>query len=178
MTRRRGNKNSKAVIEQRRVEVADRLKKGERRGALAKELGVSRMTLHRDIKALTVQFQASNREAFTEYRQAHLKVLQQMAQAVLEEKVSTDVAAEFRRYQKDIADLLGLNAESRSVVAHVSTESSPAFLRFKKATAGLTDEQFEAVLDFADVLPRERKTAAKDASWYPPPLALTEGSES
>jgi DNA-binding Lrp family transcriptional regulator len=152
MTKTRGNKNSKAVIEQRRTELAKRLSNGERRGALAKELGVSRMTLHRDIRALTANFQADNRSAFAEYREAHLKVLQRMAHAVLEEKVSPDVAGEFRKYQQDIAKLLGLNAESRSVVAHISAEIDPAKLkgyrRFVHETRFLPESKLPLVWAF------------------------------
>jgi DNA-binding Lrp family transcriptional regulator len=129
MRTRGGNKKSNGAIAKRRLEVAKRLPQGEQVGALAKELGVSRVTLWRDIKKLTLQFSDASREAFQQYKQAHLNVLQKMAHAVLEEKVSPDVAGEFRKYQQDIAKLLGLNAESRSVVAHVTAEIDPAKLK-------------------------------------------------
>lgn len=171
MPRTRGNKNSKAVIEQRRTELAKRLSKGERRGALAKELGVSRMTLHRDIQALTVNFRADNRAAFAEYREAHLKVLQTMGNAVLEGKVSPDIAGEFRKYQQDIAKLLGLNAESRSVVAHVTAEVDPAKLkgyrRFVHETRFLPESKLPQVWAFIRTI-EEVPTAQSAALLLPP----------
>ena len=70
----------------------------------------------------------------------------------------------------EISKLLGLNAESRAVVAHVSaSEHSPLFLRFKKAVAGLSDAQVEELLAAAEKMRREPVPALRDASWFPAP---------
>lgn len=168
MRTRGGNKKSNSAIAKRRLEVAKRLPEGEKVGALAKELGVSRITLWRDIKKLTLQFSDASREAFQEYRQAHLKVLQRMAHAVLEQKVSPDVAGEFRKYQQDIAKLLGLNAEARSVVAHVSATIDPAqmglYNRFLHETRNVPAERFEELWAFCRTL----RAVTNPAAMLPP----------
>ena len=171
MRARGGNKKSNSAIAKRRTELAERLSKGERVGKLAKELGVSRVTLWRDVKNLTLQFSDPSRAAFQEYRQAHLKVLQTMAQAVLEEKVSAEVAREFRRYQADIAKLIGLNAETRSVVAHVTAEVDPAKLkgyrRFVHETRFLPESKLPQVWAFIRTI-EELPTAVSTALLLPP----------
>lgn len=171
MRTRGGNRKSNSAIAKRRTELAERLSKGERVGALAKELGVSRVTLWRDIKNLTIQFSDPSPEAFQKYRHAHLKVLQAMAQAVLEEKVSPEVAREFRGYQADIAKLMGLNAETRSVVAHVSADVDPAKLkgyrRFVHETRFLPESKLPLVWAFIRTI-EEVPTAQSAALLLPP----------
>jgi hypothetical protein len=66
--------------------------------------------------------------------------------------------------------LLGTAAPTKSIQAHVSSsESSPLFLKFKKATAGLSEAQLEAAFAQLASIPREAVVTVRDASWFPAP---------
>lgn len=136
---------------------------------LAAELSVSKRTIFRDLQTLRQQLNAQNLTEYEERRDAHEQELQLMLDHLLqsEDLTHVEVGKLFREYKADIAKLRGLNAESRAVVAHVSTNSDKGYLEFKKYTVGLDELQIEDVLRFAASL--ERKPTVKDASWFPPP---------
>lgn len=143
---------------------------------LAAELSVSKRTIFRDLQTLRQQLNAQNLSEYEKRRDAHEQELQLMLDHLLQSEDLTDaeVGKLFREYKADIAKLRGLNAESRAVVAHVSTNNDKGYLDFKKHTVGLEDLQIEEVLRFAASL--ERKPSVKDASWFPPqPPQLTAG---
>jgi hypothetical protein len=51
----------------------------------------------------------------------------------------------------------------------VDAQSSPLFLKFKKASAGLSDSQLETVFCEMAKIPREAVVTVRDASWFPTP---------
>jgi hypothetical protein len=144
---------------------------------LAGELSVSKRTIFRDLQTMRQQLNAQNLTEYEQRRNAHEQELQLMLDHLLQSDELTDaeLGKLFRDYKADIAKLRGLNAESRAVVAHVSTNVDKAYLEFKKHTTGLDEGQVEQVLNFAASL--ERKRAVKDATWFPPPepKQLTDG---
>jgi len=62
-------------------------------------------------------------------------------------------------------DLLGTRSATKTISASFSASSDPLYLDFKKATAGLDEEQMGEVLNFAASLPREPEPI--DATWFP-----------
>jgi hypothetical protein len=149
---------------------------------LAAALTVHPRTIYRDLIRLRQDLNAANITEYQAQRAAHKQELDLMLDHLLQSEELTDaeMGKLFREYKADVARLLGLNAESRAVVAHISApESSPPFLKFKSATSGLSDDQMESVYAFARSLVREYKPTAKDASWFPEPMQpqLTEGEQ-
>lgn len=170
--RPRGNKTSKDTRDARRAQMIEKLKDGfTNQTALAADLSVSRTTIHRDLQQLLVRFKTDNGPAFEEFKRAQLQIFELMERALLEDKIDTDVAREWRGIRSEISKLLGINAESRAVVAHVSAESSPLFLKFRKASYGLTENQMEQAFVYLAALPREKPEVVMDANWFPAPEA-------
>ena len=139
--------------------------------SLATELLVSKRTIFRDLQTLRQQLNAQNLTEYEKRRDAHEQELQLMLEHLLqsEELDDAELGKLFREYKSDIAKLRGLNAESRAVVAHVSTNTDVGYLKFKAAADGLEDVQLEAAFDYLRNLPRTRRVTVKDASWYPAP---------
>lgn len=170
MKRSRGNATSKAVRAERQSQEIVLMNEGKTQAQITTELRISRATLWRDLQTLSQQLNAGNLAEFEQRRNAHESELQRMLEYLLQSEDLTDseLGKLFREYKSDIAKLRGLNAESRSVIAHVSTANDPLFLKFKSACADLTEAQIETVLNFATALVREPRVTVRDASWYPP----------
>ena len=177
MSKSRGNKSSKAAVEARSEAVLEELKQGKSQAAIAQTLGVHRNTICRDLKALTKKLSTANLAEHEARVAAQEAVLELIEQSLIEEQVSPEVANAWRAVRSDIAKLRGLNAENRSVIAHVSSNSDVLFLKFKAAVNGLTDAEIEVAFAYLEKLPRQPIVTIKDASWFPPvePKQLTEG---
>jgi hypothetical protein len=167
----RGNKSSKAVVAQRQKKAVDLAKAGFSQKDIAGELGVDRVTIYRNLKELTEKFQTENSAAFEEFKRAQLEVFELMERSLIEGKVSVDVAREWRGIRSEISSLLGLNAPTKSITAHIRTDGTGRFHKFVQSAAGLSDAQMEQVFQFAASL--EREPLPMPAG--PPPLMLESG---
>lgn len=170
MSRGRGNKRSKAAIEDRRLRLTEALREGKPQAAITEELGISRQTLYRDLEALTKRFlEAINTEDVRALKKVQVEARQKTAGAVLEGTVPPDVSNAWAKLQDGIERILGLNAESRAIVAHVSASTDTTVLEFRKHADGLTGDDLQKVWAFMDSLPRTPQATVRDASWYPEP---------
>lgn len=151
----------------RETDVVEGLKDGKTVRKMAAELQVHRNTIVRDLKALRERFAVGNTEAFEQYRDAQLQVLERIELSIIEGHIPVDVANAWRAVRADISKLLGLDAPSKSVSVKVDAESSPLFLKFKKAVSGLAEAQLEEVLAIAAGLPRAAVKVERDESWFP-----------
>ncbi len=128
------------------------MKEGKTRGEVAAEVGVSRMTLWRDLHALDAKFGAENSERVRELKAKVGEALLKAADEVWQGAVPAEVANAWRAIVADFSKLLGLNAESRAVVAHVSVEAEAAKLagyrRFVRETQWVRPEKFHLIWDF------------------------------
>ena len=177
MSRARGNRKSDAAVEQRREKVAEALGGGAKtRAEIAAEVGTNLAAVKRDLAALAQRFEGDAKAAFAEFRRAQLAVFELIEKNLVEGSVEPEVAREWRAIRSEISKLLGLNAENRSIVAHVGARQDRMFLEFKKHAAGLDEGQLREAFALMDSM--ERKPAVKDASWYPSPElpALGEGA--
>jgi hypothetical protein len=159
----------RAAQEEREVKIIDALKKGKGVQKMAAEMQVHRNTIWADLKALRDKCKIGSGPEFEAYRDAQLQVLERIEQSIIEGHIRPDVANAWRAVRQDIANLIGLNAPSKSVSVKVDAESSPLFLKFKKACAGLADEQLEEVLQFAADQPRAARKPERNESWFPKP---------
>lgn len=165
-----GRRTSGANIESRRKTTMEKVNQGESQTAIAAELGVSRSTLWRDLESLRLKYSSEASAEFQEYRKKQLEILEQIEKAIVAGIILPDVANAWRQVRADISKLLGLDSPTKHLTAHVDAESSPLFLRMKKACAGLGEAQLEEVMRFAAALPRAASAAPKDASWFPKAL--------
>jgi HTH domain len=168
----------------RQVQIVEELKNGTPKHEIADKLQISRATLWRDLrdlqeKALLVIAPSD----LTEIKAAQLKVFELIERNLIEGTIPTDVAREWRGIRSEISQLLGLNAPSRSIQAHVSANLTGRDLRLRKVTYDLDEDQFDSVVAFARGLSRE-KPKMTDAQFMevlnkhqPQPLALPEGEK-
>jgi hypothetical protein len=173
-------KSDKATIAARQNRLLELLAEGKTQAEASLVLysegfPADRITLWRDVKALKVHWQATNAEAFGELRKSQLSVLERIEQSLLEGSLDAETGRAWLSVRSEISKLLGLNAENRSIVAHVTSDSNPLIQRFKKSILGLNDEQVEQVLDFAQGIARQRQAQTIDATWFPEPPRLEDG---
>jgi hypothetical protein len=173
--RKQGTKQAAQQI--RRADVVAGLEAGKTGAQMAEELEVHRNTISRDLKDLREQFSAGNSEAFAEARAKQVRVFELMEAALVEGKIDAQTATAWKGIRSEISALLGVNAPSKSITARIGADSSPVFLRFKSATAGLDDAQLEDAFAQLAKIPRTPKKPAMDASWFPAPEAKLLASE-
>jgi hypothetical protein len=176
MNRSRGNASPKAKMEERRDRVIEGMKDGKTQTEIAEELKISRSTLWRDLATLRERFSEDNSEAFIEYKKAQLQVLELIEKGLLEGTINTKVADSWRAIRSDISKLLGLDAPTRTITARVDAESSPLFLRFKQSAAGLTEQQLDEVMRYAQGLSRAG-TERPGPEWMPRTQKVIEGEQ-
>jgi predicted transcriptional regulator len=171
---KRGNKTSSHTRSQRKERVIELAQAGATKQEIATEIGISRQTLWRYLQALDVQFVESNHDAITALKQKVAGEIAQRADEVLAGDLDPKAATAWNGLMLSFNKLLGLNAPSKSIQAHVSANLTDRDLKLRKATHGLDEDQLESVAAFARSLPR--KPAVRDASWFPTPEpALLEG---
>ncbi|HEY4052339.1 MAG TPA: HTH domain-containing protein [Terriglobales bacterium] len=178
MTRPRGNKTSKAEREARRSKALEVLKENPNASQqqVAEAVGVSRMTLYRDLKSLTLRLATANLAEHQQRVEIQEAVLELMEQALLEEKIEPEVANSWRQIRADIADLRGLNAPAKSLSVKVDASADPAQMgRWQRALHELRNVPDEKLDDFwtgSRGLIAELAVATvtvRDASWFPEP---------
>src|SRR5258707_15227430 len=116
-----GKRKSDAVIAQRIADAVPRLNAGEKRRDVAAALGVDGSTIYRNLRKLTDKLIG---EA-TEGRLAQLKVFELIEQSLIENKVTPEVAREWRAIRSEISQLLGLNSPHRTIVGTVNADVDP-----------------------------------------------------
>lgn len=128
------------------------MNEGKTQVQIATELRISRTTLWRDLQTLSQNLNSGNLAEFEQRRNAHEAELQRMLDYLLQSEDLTDaeLGKLFREYKADIAKLRGLNAESRAVVAHLTSNSVdpktlPLYRRFIHETRWVPEEKFERI---------------------------------
>jgi hypothetical protein len=138
---------------------------------MAEALGVSRWTVSRRMGGKTLS--DTNTEKIVQRAESQFaRITEKWAEIDADKTMSgAEKHMAWARWMRLEMDLLGTAAPSRSIQAHVSSgETSPLFLKFKKATAGLSDSQLEEVFKQLASIPREVVVTVKDASWFPEPM--------
>lgn len=129
-------------------------------------------TVERDVDALAPTWRAENATAFEQYRKNQFtRITAKWAEIENDASMSdAEKHAAWARWMKLEMALLGTAAPTKSIQAHVSSgESSPEYLKYKKAFAGLSEAQRDQELARVASIPREVVVTVKDASWFPSP---------
>ena len=162
MSRPRGDKTSTAGIADRRAKVIEKANEGKTQLQIAAEVGASLRTIGRDFEALAADFQNATSSRNLEFRRAQLKAFELIERSLVEGLIDSETANAWRGIRSEISKLLGLNAPSTSITAHVSNpEHSREYLLFREACAGLDETQIQDVYAFARSIKR---------TWTPPPI--------
>ncbi len=152
--------------------VARELAEGKGVAEAAETLGVHRNTVsyHKQRIGEIVS------DGVQEYRAAQLIELSELKAQLVSPAISAVKKVELALaiIDREI-DLLGTKAPTKSISATFSATSDPAYLDFKKATAGLDESQLAEVYRFAESLTRVPKPI--DATWFPQPENKKEKSE-
>lgn len=165
MSRSRGNKNSKPKILARQTEELRLMNEGEKLKDIAASVGVSKVTLWRDIQKMSLQFAEGNAGALAQLKKMQVGALLQLVEELHDGELSPDVGNSIRGFLDSVSKILGLDAPTKHLTARVDGTD----MRFKAAIAGLSENQIESVYDFARSLAREKQTQVVDASWFPQP---------
>lgn len=116
----RGNKTSVHTRTKRAQRVIELAKTGATKQEIAADIGVSRVTLWRYLQALDVQFVESNRDAIAELKKKVAGEIAQQADNVLSGDLDPKAAAAWNGLISTFNKMLGLNAPTKSIQAHVS----------------------------------------------------------
>jgi hypothetical protein len=141
---------NEAKQKSRHKKIIDTMKAGE--VPTPESLDVSRVTLWRDLKALQEQAVLTlDTEGLKAIKQQQYQVQLRMEQALLEGVLDPQTIMAWNKVRESIAKLLGLNAESRAVVAHVTADAEdlPRYRVILNAFSGLSEAQVEEVLTIA-----------------------------
>jgi Homeodomain-like domain len=167
----RGNKTSKAERAERQAKALELMKTGATQDAIAELLGVSRMTFWRDLQAIEARYVEGSKEDVAAFKKSQYEALIRIESATAEGSIEPEVANALVRVRDSVARLLGLNAPSTSISAHVDVnpEHSQEYLLFREACAGLTEDQLHQVYAMAKALPRTWVAPPIEAN-FPPPM--------
>jgi hypothetical protein len=142
----------------RRKKILDTMKKGE--VPTPDSLEVSRVTLWRDLKALQEQAVLSlDTEGLKAIKQQQYQVQLRMEQALLEGVLDPQTIMAWNKVRESIARLLGLNAESRAVVAHVTgidAQVGGMYVEFNKLV-GRKKKSWDAIVAFIESCPDDEE---------------------
>lgn len=166
-------KRTKVAQEIRRQEVANGVGKGESLSTLAEKLQVHYRTIKRDFDLLREKYASADMARYETQVEAYLEKLDKIETATVA-GLPTRVGQMLVNIAQERAKVQGLYAPSKHLTASVTAESSPLFLRFKAATAGLTDHQLDEVMRYAQGLSRAG-TEKPGPEWMPIPQKLIEG---
>jgi conjugal transfer/entry exclusion protein len=145
--------------EARRKKIVEQIKNG---GATPTpdEVGCSRMTLWRDLKALQEQAVLTlDAEGLKAIKQQQYQVQLRMKQALLEGVLDPTTITAWNKVRESIARLLGLNAESRAVVAHVTgidAQVGGMYVEFNKLV-GRKKKSWDAIVAFIESCPDDEE---------------------
>ena len=114
---RKNNKGRPPAIvsERRKQQAVKLLGEGKTQAQVARALGVTPVAVCLSLKELRKTMTTATQHDYEVYRKGQLAILENIEDALLENKVSPDVAREWRQIRADIAKLLGLNAPERSL---------------------------------------------------------------
>jgi hypothetical protein len=150
---------SAIVTQQRRKRVVELTKAGVKQADIARDLSITPVAVCLALKELRKTMTESTAQDFEVYRKAQLAILEQIESALLENKVSPEVAREWRQIRGDIATLLGLNAPHRtlSIKTEIGSDVAKGFyVRFAKATMKLKHpESWQRLWDFIEAMPSD-----------------------
>jgi DNA-binding Lrp family transcriptional regulator len=151
----RGDKTSKAQRAERQARALDLMKSGETQEAIAEILGVSRTTFWRDLQAIEARYVEGSKEDVASFKKSQYEALIRIESATAEGSIEPEVANALVRVRDSVARLLGLNAPSKSITAHVdATENIGPYRKFVLACSGLEESQIEQLLVMARNMPR------------------------
>ncbi len=152
----------------------------------AKEMGITVRTAQKDQKEYVRRLVQMSHDQIDFERQrvfhelgelkAELQVLRASLAASVGMPIKDRLQIALQIIDRDVvvmkreAELLGLDAPSKSITAHIDTTGDGRFHRFIEAAAGLCDAQLETVLTFAASM--QRKPLELPAGPPPPPLEL------
>lgn len=166
-------KSDAATIEARRNRLLELLADGKTAAQAAEVLRVegfpaSHDTIQRDVAELRPAWRKENASVFEGQQAEELIRLAELEAALIDPGIKPDRKIELAlSIIAARVKLLGLNAPTKSIIGHVDAETSPMFLKFKKATAGLSDGQLEEAFKHLTSLPRVQVVTLKDDSWFP-----------
>jgi hypothetical protein len=176
MTRQAKSLNRQRLeAEDRRADVSRMVRAGSQQVEIARQKGVSVKTIQRDIQFLMKQSQEANRSQFDQWRNEHIQELYDLRLEIEALRERPDKPLGLKAIDAMLGvlsldmKLKGTEAPSRSVHANVSPEHSVEYLKFKKATSGLSEEQLESVYEFALSIERSYTPPVMDATWFPEP---------
>jgi hypothetical protein len=164
------------AAERRRADVVRLVADGLEQVEIARELGVSRKTIQRDKEFIMRQSQEANRSKFEHWRDEHIQELYDLRQEIDSLRGSPEKPLGLKAIDTMLGllnldiRLKGTAAPERSIHANVSAEYSIEYLKFKKATSGLSANQLEEVYNFASALERIYVPPVMDGSWFPAPM--------
>jgi len=163
MSRSRGNRSSAALIEKRRTRLLELKQEGkttiEAEEILTAEgFPADRVTLWRDLKGMMVKLEVNNSETYLQLKQEQNTILRCMEELLITEQVDPEVAREWRAIRKDIGELWGLDAPSKSIHAHVNADAEKLvqgfYVEFAKRTMKLKHAaSWQRLWDFIDSMP-------------------------
>lgn len=147
MTKRRGNKTSKAHRAERQSREIELMNAGKTQGEIAADLGISRQTFWRDMNALTKSYTEGNQTAFGKLREMQVGALLDMAREVHDGKIEPEVGNSIRGLLDSVSKLLGLNAPQKSVTmkADVDPATLGLYRRFIHETRWVPETAFEEI---------------------------------
>jgi transposase len=175
------NRRQKFRAEERRAEVVSLVKAGKSGPEIARDLGVDRKTIWRDVHALQSQFQCQNAEQYASHMNEALAKNQLQEKTFLEGRLPAADMMVWLAITKERNAILGSYAPDKSVSLSVSGSPDQliGYRRFVKETSYLNAEQLEQVFAFARTLniPPARVDHQPPASseLWDEPKQLTEG---
>jgi len=184
MSRPRGNKSSAALIEARRTRLLQ-LKQENKTTLEAEEIltaegfPADRVTLWRDLKEMMVKLESNNSESYMQLKQEQDTILRRMEEFLLTEQVDPEVAREWRAIRKDISELWGLDAATKSIHANVSGPQLDAlYLDIRAELLDLNDgDKQDALLMMREFAKSRKKPVVVDAMpLQPVERRLTDGN--
>jgi hypothetical protein len=174
----RGNRSSAAFIEKRRTRLLELKQQGvstvEAEEILKAEgYPADRVTLWRDLTGLRKQFNASNREEFSQYIQEQVTLLTQAVEEVWSGELPPEAANSIGRLMDSIARLTGSNAPTKSIHATVKGPQLDAlYLDIREVLLDLSDVDKEEALQLMREFAKSHKKPVVITTEF-----LTKGNE-
>ncbi len=155
----KGGRPPAAVSERRKRTAIKLLGEGHTQRSIAEQIGVTPVTVCRNLKELRETMATATQADFETYRKGQLAILELIEENLLNGAIPTDVAGEWRRVRSDITKLMGWNAPERSVSINVEADSSKlvGYRKFVAETQYLSGQQLEEVYKFARSLSTARE---------------------
>jgi DNA-binding Lrp family transcriptional regulator len=169
----RGNKTSGAKRAERQARALELMKTGETQEAIAEALGVSRTTFWRDLQAIEARYVAGSADDVAAFKRNQYEALIRIESATAEGSIEPDVSNALVRIRDSVARLLGLDAPTKSISAHVSGPQLDAlYLDIRAELLDLNDgDKQEALLLIREFAKARKQPVVVDA------MLLSEGTD-